>query len=305
TDGFDGECASCHTTCGQCHVSRPNSVHGGFIRNHKFNRLPDPTNNCMACHGTRISIDFKGDLTGKEDVHRLKGYSKCLDCHKEDFHADASMYESRYHMADIDGYPTCKGCHSSVAVSNNYHIQHWPETGEGLSCYVCHSQPYYNCNSCHTAGEWKEGYGSIGNHVNIGGRAYREFPDFKIGFNYDQSLHEGKWIVVRHIPISRDSYEPWGHNDLAYFEVRPTWEYTSPHNIRRFTAQTDTTGGPTCSDNCHVHGIRYASDGTYSNFDVNQLPGIYLVPDSINTTETDANDVVAVKPDQVSCTPCH
>ena len=29
-DFFDNRCAGCHTTCGQCHVSRPNSVGGGF-----------------------------------------------------------------------------------------------------------------------------------------------------------------------------------------------------------------------------------------------------------------------------------
>ncbi|MCK5330568.1 MAG: hypothetical protein KAK01_04100 [Candidatus Marinimicrobia bacterium] len=262
TDGFDSECTSCHTTCGQCHVSRPNSVHGGFIRNHKFNRIPDQTNNCTACHGSRIYVDYSGDLTGNNpDTHYLKGY-KCWDCHKEDFHADASDVESRYHLPDL---PTCEdaGCHASdLATTNTYHVMHWPDNPtRGLSCYVCHSQPYYNCNSCHSGGEWKEGYGSIGNDINAGGGDYLEYPDFRIGYNYDQDLHDGKWIVVRHIPVSVDSYEPWGHATLANYDDRPTWEYTSPHNIRRFTAQTDTTGGASCNENCHLIGTKAELNG--------------------------------------------
>lgn len=257
TDGFDGDCTSCHTTCGQCHVSRPNSVHGGFINSHRFSATPDQTNNCMACHGTRISVDFKGSLTGnKPDVHYLQG-KKCWDCHKEDMHADASSYATRYHMVDMDGYPTCSGCHGAEATSNNYHSEHWPGSGDGLSCFVCHSQPYYNCNSCHTNGEWQEGYAQVGDtDVHTGDKGYSEYPEFRIGYNYDMDLHDGKWIVVRHIPVSVDSYEPWGHATLAEYGARPTWEYTSPHNIRRFTAQTDTTGGASCSENCHLEGAK-------------------------------------------------
>ena len=125
-----------------------------------------------------------------------------------------------------------------------------------MTCYVCHSQPYYNCNSCHTDSEWKQGYGPVSGDIKAGGGDYLEFPDLRIGYNYDQTLHEGKWIVVRHIPVARDSYEPWGHATLANYDDRPTWEYTSPHNVRRFTAQTDTTGGATCSENCHLTGVK-------------------------------------------------
>ena len=31
-------CSSCHTTCGQCHVSQPTSVGGGLISGHQFKR---------------------------------------------------------------------------------------------------------------------------------------------------------------------------------------------------------------------------------------------------------------------------
>lgn len=313
TDGFEGECTSCHTTCGQCHVSRPNSVHGGFIDSHEFNRIPDQNNNCTACHGSRIKIDYEAGLDGNyPDVHYNIG-KKCLDCHTEDFHADAFGVATRYHL---EGLPTCDdpACHIddddppvALEARNQYHQQHWPEDdGAGLSCYVCHSQPYYNCNSCHTGGEWKEGYGPTGDDINEGGRDYVEYPDFKIGYNYDQALHKGKWIVVRHIPVSVDSYEPWGHSTLLSFDDRPTWEYSSPHNIRLYTAQTDTSDGAYCSDNCHLHGVRYAADGSNSNFNPSApVPDIYLIPDEVIAAETAANQPVTVTTERVSCSPCH
>ena len=140
---------------------------------------------------------------------------------------------------------------------------HWPGEGEGLSCFVCHSQPYNNCNSCHTKNPegdlsewWQTGYteSATETDVHTGAGGYREYPDFKIGYNYNQELHDGEFIVVRHIPVVRDGYSPWGHDQLANYDVKPTWEYSSPHNIQRFTLQTDTTGGGYCFKNCHAQG---------------------------------------------------
>jgi hypothetical protein len=133
-----------------------------------------------------------------------------------------------------------------------------------LTCIECHSQPYNNCNSCHTkdpSGDlsewWQTGYveSATETDVHTGAGGYKEYPDFKIGYNYDQDLHDGKFIVVRHIPVVRDGYSPWGHDQLANYDVRPTWEYSSPHNIQRFTPQTDTTGGGYCFLNCHAQGL--------------------------------------------------
>ncbi len=287
-DGLETECSSCHTTCGQCHVSRPTSVHDGLIASHKFNATPDQNNNCLACHGSRISVDYKGTLVGNNpDVHYLKAM-KCWDCHTEDMHADASTAPTRYHLADL---PTCdnSACHSTgIETVNAWHTQHWPEDdGSGLSCYVCHSQPYYNCNSCHTEHEYKENYtADATTNINTGTRGYVEYPDFRIGYNYDQTLHSGKWIVVRHIPVSPDTYDNWDHATLANYDVRPTWEYTSPHNIRLYTAQTDTSGGADCSANCHLVGTN-----------ADQNAGLYLwqsLIDSAYSDEAAANASVTV-----------
>lgn len=262
TEGFSRECASCHTTCGQCHISRPNSAAGGLVDSHRFNKTPDQTNNCLACHGSRVATDFEGHLEGNEpDVH-YQNWMKCGDCHKEDMHADASNSATRYHLPDL---PSCEDCHSATKSVNAYHRVHWPQGNKrlSLSCFVCHSQPYNNCNSCHTknpSGDlsewWQTGYAESNTEVDVhtGAGGYKEYPDFKIGYNYNTDLHDGKFIVVRHIPVVRDSYSPWGHETLANYNARPTWEYSSPHNIQRFTPQTDTTGGVSCGASCHLKG---------------------------------------------------
>ena len=252
TEGFDQECASCHTTCGQCHISRPNTVEGGLVNSHLFAGTPDQTNNCLACHGSRIGVDYRGELEGnKPDVHYLRAM-RCWDCHNEDLHADASDYASRYHLS---GLPECSDCHSGVAKSNTYHAIHWPESGtSGLACGVCHSQSYNNCDNCHTAGQWQEGYTEIDTDIPQGGNGYLEYPDFKIGYNATPNLHAGEYVVVRHIPVARDSYQPWGHAALSHYDELPTWRTTSPHNVRRFTSQTDTSGQAACYENCHVVG---------------------------------------------------
>lgn len=283
---FSNECASCHTTCGQCHVSRPNSVHGGFINKHKFQRTPDIKNNCVACHGSRIGVDYYGYNDGEgfignlPDVHLTKG-KNCLFCHTENFHGDgteeANPPLSRY---AVNGIPSCSDpiCHGDVSTSNNYHINHWPGNlnDRDLSCFVCHSQKYNNCNSCHTAGVWKQNYQPVigESNVNEGTENYREYPEFRIAFNpaYGSSgswspsleLHsDSKWVLVRHSPIVRDTYEPWnsGINDLTNFDSIETWEYTSPHNIRLWTDRTDTTGTQNCFDNCHTGGMNLSGNG--------------------------------------------
>ena len=157
-----------------------------------------------------------------------------------------------------------------------YHIVHWPEEGKGLSCFVCHSQPYNNCNSCHTKNPdgdlsdwWQTGYGESPGEtdVQIGAGGYREYPDFKIGYNYDQELHKGKFIVVRHIPVVRDSYSPWGHDVLANYDDRVTWEYSSPHNIQRFTDQTTLDDGGNCGSSCHLKGANAQDNIKYYLFE--------------------------------------
>ncbi len=261
-DGFQ-ECTSCHATCGQCHVSIPNSAGKGFVNSHKFLKVPDQTNNCMACHGSRVAHDFLGDYefypVRYKDVH--SNSMTCMDCHKkEEMHNSVAEGTDRYHY---DQLPSCEesGCHAdTLATANVYHRTHFND----LSCYVCHSQRYNNCTACHVKNEWKTDADYQNNNP---------AEDFRIGYNY-QKTDEGhfrfKFIVVRHIPVAKDTYSNWGaaSADLPDYDQYPTWKYASPHNIRRFTARTDTSGGKLCWESCHTkQGFGNPDNKKYFLFD--------------------------------------
>jgi thiosulfate/3-mercaptopyruvate sulfurtransferase len=240
---YDAKCGTCHTTCGQCHVSRPNSVGGGLIRNggHKFRESPHNTEQCTACHGSRIAFDYTGENPGnQQDVHRSYGFL-CENCHSaQEIHGDglstnaSGHYEHRY---EVSSMPRCENCHETEASTNSYHTAHWNGwTNVDLQCQVCHSQSYKNCTNCHlTAG------------------AYELEPSvlsFKIGHNtLESTVRDYDYVVVRHVPIHQDTYSHWGLSLPNYDDV-PTWKYASPHNIVKWTDQTTVNGG-SCGSSCH------------------------------------------------------
>ena len=229
---FNKECGKCHASCGQCHVSRPVSVAGGFIDGHNFLATPNMKENCTACHGSRVGAEFFGENEGvSADVHWIPNVKRCEFCHDASaMHGSSPAAQTRYEDADM---VRCESCHQSANTSNRYHVKHWNE----LSCQVCHSQPYKNCNSCHTGG------------AGITGSSYLAL---KIAKNPLASASRPyKIVTVRHIPISRDTYASWGIPDLPLYDSLPTWKYATPHNIQRWTAQTDTTGGAACMTRCH------------------------------------------------------
>ena len=92
---------------------------------------------------------------------------------------------------------------------------------------------YKNCYSC---------------HVEIEEQALR-FPsemDFRIGRNIEPSDRRPYgYVVVRHVPIAPDTFEPWDL-DLADFAAVPTWRLATPHNIQKNTPQTESC------DPCHA-----------------------------------------------------
>lgn len=229
---FNKECGKCHASCGQCHVSRPASVQGGFLDGHNFLHEPTMRENCTACHGSRVGAEYFGENEGiRADVHWVPNVKRCTFCHQADaMHSSSGSATYRYEDLDLI---RCEDCHENTSASNVFHQTHWGD----LSCQVCHSQPYKNCNSCHTGG------------AGITGESYLAF---KIAKNPIKSDHRNYNIVpVRHIPISRDTFSSWGITDLPNYDAEPTWKYATPHNIQRWTAQTDTTGGAGCQAKCH------------------------------------------------------
>lgn len=224
---YTQNCASCHTTCGQCHISRPQSVGGGFNNGHIFTKRPSMTLNCTACHGSRIGEEFRGEHSGlSADVHYNQGM-QCVACHSsQEIHTSNPTAKHRYDETD---QTTCKTCHE-IGSSNTYHTLH----NEKVDCQVCHSQPYKNCYSCHVG-------------KSSAGLQQPSELDFKIGKNHLKSAaRPHNYVLLRHIPIAPDSYEEWAPGQMTNFSVKPTWKYTTPHNIQKNTPQT-----ANCTSSCH------------------------------------------------------
>ncbi|MBN2008711.1 hypothetical protein JW960_05155 [candidate division KSB1 bacterium] len=262
---FNAECGKCHASCGQCHVSRPVSVNGGFLKGHLFGE-PERDNNCTACHGSRVGAEYLGQNEGyAADAHRYKpGGSHCTFCHDgNEMHSSGQLFDYRYSDTDM---PRCEDCHDDVKSTNEYHQTHWAsESTPSLSCHVCHSQPYKSCNGCHTGG------------AGITGNSYFKFKIAKNNFNLETANRTYDYVTVRHIPIVPDTYASWGIADLPNFSSEPTWKYTTPHNIQRWTEQTDTrTSGGSCSSKCHKSGTYYLTTSDLEDFEKDANKNIVL-----------------------------
>ncbi len=261
TSEFNQECGSCHTTCGQCHISVPVTARGGLVKAHNFYKTPDMTKNCTACHGSRIGDEYLGKNEGlKADVHWIPNFKTCDFCHTgREMHGDGREYDYKLQVRDM---PACEDCHNR-GQNNSYHDMHWGK----LSCSVCHSQPYRNCNSCHVGGE------------GITGEPYFKF---KIGKNSNPQDRSYQWVTLRHIPIARDTYSAWGFSTLPFYDIMPTWKYTMPHNVQKITPQTepDSTAVIACAGNCHNN------------------EEIFLRPSDLDPGEVNANGAVVVKDDE-------
>lgn len=228
--GMDNHCYSCHASCGECHVSRPNFAKGGFISGHIFNKTPDQTNQCTACHGSRVGNEFTGE-TGSGDIHYTKHGMNCMSCHGvQDLHGDGKGgHRDRY---DVEGLASCQDCHE---LDND--IEQHAIHGEKLSCNVCHSQPYANCYGCHVGLDDK-------------GLAFFKNPDeeelFRIGRNPEPNPDRPEeWMLVRRVPSVPTSFEYYGKDLLSNYDQLNNWKYASPHNIQKKTTQNREC------NNCH------------------------------------------------------
>lgn len=282
-DMFDAKCGACHTTCGQCHISRPNSVGGGFPQigsyySHRFRASPDMNEQCTACHGSRVGVDYKGELEGNDpDVHRSRGM-KCEACHsKEEIHGDPTHTAENHleHRYETDNMPRCENCHSGI--SNAYHDIHVDGTAANLQCQVCHSQPYKNCTNCHNlTGSGKPDKFEIDPSV----------IQFKIARNPSPYRTEYDNVVVRHVPVDPATYSDWGLELPGYLDS-PTWKYASPHNILRWTPQTTVEDGQSCSASCHL-----TPDGPEGYF--LRLSDLYEGDGTTPLPDHDANDEIVI-----------
>jgi thiosulfate/3-mercaptopyruvate sulfurtransferase len=227
---FGNHCASCHTACGDCHVSQPRSVGGGLIDGHMFKATPSLTRNCTACHGSRVGNEYLGKNEGiKADVHFRQGRMKCSDCHTGvELHAVGQETPATHRYEGAQS-PVCIDCHETVKSDNlDMHQMH----GDKLACQVCHSESYSSCDGCHVAVSEETGNAFFATEGT--------YQTFFIGQNTRQDENRPyEYVPVRHIPVAPTSYEFYGENLLSNFDALPTWAYATPHNIQRNTPQNE------------------------------------------------------------------
>jgi thiosulfate/3-mercaptopyruvate sulfurtransferase len=230
--GRKNHCTPCHSSCGQCHVSRPKFSKSGLVSGHVFNKKPDMVNQCTACHGSRVGDEYFG-TRGIGDAHLAKKGMDCMGCHPGgEMHASGEGLTSRYQLPQL---PKCVGCHEKDLAKQPQHKDH---AGK-VQCQVCHSQDYVSCYSCHTGKDDK----AVAYFVN-----QRETESFKIGLNYPGTGLAEKWILVRHVPADTEVFDFYGKDGFKSFDAVPTWKRASPHNIQRTTWRN-----ASCN---HCHGER-------------------------------------------------
>ena len=256
---FGNHCSSCHTTCGDCHISQPRSVGGGLLNGHVFEKTPPMTRTCTACHGSRVGAEYLGKHEGiPGDVHFRQERFNCMNCHSgESLHA--SPGESATHRYAGEQSPSCESCHAETGQDVLQHMLHQDK----LSCQVCHSVEYTSCDGCHVAISETTG--------NPFFKTEASYLGFFIGLNPIQNeFRPYEYVTLRHVPISPDSYAYYGEDLLPNFNTLPTWTYATPHNIQKITPQNEKC------ENCHGN------------------PDVFLTADKVDPTELEANQSVIV-----------
>ncbi len=233
---FENHCQECHTTCGQCHVSRPDELGGGLVSGHEFRQTPSMQYNCIACHGSRVGAEYLGQNEGyPADVHWTQETMLCTDCHYNDLHGSGTEVENRY---DNPAVIQCEECHADVWTDTADNPQHEQHLGD-MSCQVCHSVAYKNCYSCHIALD-EEGQPCRVSEPSV--------IQFEIGYNPLRSAERPyEYVVLRHVPTCTGTCDFYGTDLLPDFDAVSTWKYATPHNIQLHTPQTESC------DACHTN----------------------------------------------------
>lgn len=232
-EGYTKNCATCHGSCGNCHVVRPPIGGGGLIAGHNFNKTPDMLNVCVSCHTSRGGHAYLGVAPGTQpDVHLTSNQFNCLSCHSgHEMHGDGNKVEQRY---AYQAMPECNDCHGAIGNANLYHSVHMDD----FNCQVCHSQDYNNCGSCHIGGE---------------GARIPAYLDFKIAVNPIPDIKpDFDFTLVRRTLGAPDNWKEYSVEQYANFDALPTYNYTTPHNILRWTSRTQVESGMGCATNCHI-----------------------------------------------------
>jgi hypothetical protein len=262
-EAFGNHCTSCHTSCGQCHVSRPTNLGGGLVAGHDFKAIPPMNLTCTGCHGSRIDMEYKGKNEGiPADLHWNKGGLPCFECHTADEMHGELGFQADYRY-DGPQMPDCTNsdCHADITADGTvegHDANHLPT----MACQTCHAANYKNCYSCHVQ-QSEEGVPYFKIEPSVMG--------IKLGYNLRQSEERPwKWVTLRHVPVDPDTFAYYGDNLLPNFNALPTWAYATPHTIQLRAPQAQTC------NSCHGN------------------PDLFLTEDDLQPYEIEANQDVVV-----------
>lgn len=258
-EGYNQNCATCHGTCGNCHIVRPSAGGGGLVNGHSFEKTPNWRNVCVTCHTSRGGHAYLGVASGTvPDAHLTNNGYTCYDCHNgAELHGDGEPVDQRY---AYDKLPSCDDCHTGIETINSYHSVHYTD----FNCHVCHSQDYNSCGSCHVHGD---------------GARITSHQDFKIALNTIPDIKtEYRLALVRRNPAAPDNWDVYDVSEYANFDAFPTYNYTTPHNILRWTNRTEVSKDKACWSSCHI----YEEEGSFVNKD------LYLFFEDLETWEQTA-----------------
>ena len=292
-------CMTCHSSCGQCHVSRPKSVEGGLIEGHLFQKTPPVDTNCTSCHGSRVGKEYHGENKGvKPDIHHIKNRMECKACHTGDeMHGTGEEHFDRYEQTNR---ARCEECHALASQDNKEqeiksgkyrehpsHIIH----KDKVSCQVCHSGSYKNCYNCHV-GKDKAGL-----------TYFKTDPskmNFKIGMNTKPTPDRPeKYVTVRHIPVSPKLFDYYIKDALTGVDQAPTWKMATPHNIQPKTPQNSQCLA------CHGKNELFLSAKDVDSWEVKANKAVFVTPPPSPEDRHDWLDKAELHLARVDCLTCH
>ena len=282
--GREKHCNACYASCGQCHVSRPDYIEGGFLAGHLFQKRPPMGTTCASCHGVRVYAELTGANDDyPPDVHYEKEAMECMDCHTgKEIHSDATGVATRF---DLPERPRCDQCHPDV-VSEKPKTDSHTIHRDKVACQVCHAVGYKNCFNCHV-GTDKNGLTYF--------RSGKTEMLFKVGLNPSKTKDRPhNYVVLRHPPANPKLFDFYVTNGLKDFDKLPTWKLDTPHNIQRITPQNKTC------NNCHGNAALFLQEKDVTDWEQKANARV-VVPDA--KIPRPIFDRPAIRPDDPSKSP--
>jgi hypothetical protein len=109
--------------------------------------------------------------------------------------------------------------------------------------------------------------------------------DYKIALNPIPNVKtEFKFSLVRRTLAAPDNWEKYDVPEYANFDVFPTYNFTTPHNLLRWTNRTQVSDGKACYSNCHIRN----DGGTLIN------KNLYLFDENLLDWEKNASAPIIV-----------